>query len=175
MVKLNATSLLIRSEEPGDYTTIHAVNAAAFESEAEANLVEVLRKEAHPYISIVAEEAEKIVGHIMFTPMTLPGHEELKIMGLAPVAVVPEHQREGIGSALIYAGLARCKELGFGAVIVLGHISYYPRFGFTPSVQYGIECEYDVPAEAFMVMELVPGYLLGAQGTIRYHAAFKDI
>ena len=167
--------MVIRLEEEKDYSAVHAVNSAAFETSSEANLVEVLRKEAHPYVSIVAEEGEKIVGHILFTPMRLPGHEELKIMGLGPVAVLPEEQRKGIGSSLIKAGLARCKELGYGAVIVLGHISYYPRFGFTPSVSYSIRCEFDVPAEAFMVLELIPGYLQGAEGIIHYHAAFKDV
>ncbi len=167
--------MFIRPEEPGDYSAVRAVNTAAFETLAEANLVEVLCKEAHPYISIVAEEEKQIVGHILFTPMTLPGHEELKIVGLGPVAVVPEQQRKGIGSALIKAGLARCKELGYGAVIVLGHKGYYPRFGFIPAVRYGIRCEYDVPAEAFMVLELVPGYLKGAEGIIHYHAAFNGV
>jgi putative acetyltransferase len=167
--------VIIRPEEEKDYPAVNAVNTAAFETPAEANLVEVLRKEAHPYISLVAEEGEQILGHILFTPMVLPGHEELKIMGLAPVAVVPEHQREGIGSALIHAGMEKCKEMGFGAVIVLGHMGYYPRFGFTPAVRYGIRCEYEVPEEAFMVLELIPGYLKGAEGIIHYHAAFKDV
>jgi putative acetyltransferase len=167
--------MLIRTEEPGDYSKVHTVNAVAFETPAEANLVEVLRKEAHPYISLVAEEGEQILGHILFTPMVLPGHEELKIMGLAPVAVVPEYQREGIGAALIDAGLEKCKEMGFGAVIVLGHMGYYPRFGFTPAVRYGIRCEYEVPEEAFMVLELIPGYLKGAEGIIHYHPAFNDV
>ena len=137
--------------------------------------MEVLRREAHPYISLVAEEEKQIVGHILFTPMTLPGHLELKIMGLGPLAVVPEQQRKGIGSALIKAGLARCKELGYGAVIVLGHKGYYPRFGFIPAVCYGIQCEFEVPAEAFMVLEIVPGYLKGAEGIIHYHAAFNGV
>jgi putative acetyltransferase len=167
--------LIIRPEEPDDFQAVHVVNTAAFERTAEANLVDVLRKEASPYISIVAEEGKQIVGHILFSPVTLSGHEELKLMGLGPVAVVPEQQMKGIGSALIYAGLEKCKEMGFGAVIVLGHKGYYPRFGFIPSVRYGIGCEYDVPPEAFMVLELVPGYLNSAEGIIHYHAAFKDV
>jgi putative acetyltransferase len=167
--------LIIRLEEPKDYAAVHAVNSASFETPAEANLVELLRKEVQHYISIVAEENGEVVGHILFSPVTLSGHEELRIIGLGPVAVVPEQQRKGIGSELIKAGLESCKEQGFGAVIVLGHKGYYPRFGFTPSASFGIECEYKVPPEAFMAIELVPGYLHGARGIIHYHPAFKDV
>lgn len=167
--------MLIRLEEPKDYAGVYAVNASAFDTTAEAKLVEVLRREAQPYISLVAEEKGEIVGHILFSPVTLSGHADLMIMGLAPVAVRPEKQGKGIGSALIKAGLRGSKELGYGAVIVLGHKGYYPRFGFIPSVKYGIGCEYEVPPEAFMVIELVPGYLRGAEGIIKYHPAFKDV
>jgi putative acetyltransferase len=167
--------MLIRSEEPKDYPGIYAVNASAFETPAEANLVEALRKEISPIISLVAEENEAIVGHILFSPVTLSGHAELKIMGLGPMAVVPAHQHNGIGSALVRAGVERCKELGYGAAVVLGHRGYYPRFGFTPSIDYGIRSEYDVPQDVFMVMELQPGYLRGATGIIQYHAAFNNV
>ena len=96
-------------------------------------------------------------------------------MGLAPMAVAPSHQHQGIGSALVRAGLERCKALGAGAVIVLGHPEYYPRLGFSPAVRFGIGCEYDAPQEAFMVVELQPGYLRGVSGTIQYHDAFKNV
>lgn len=111
----------------------------------------------------------------MFSPVSLSGHPGLKIMGLAPMAVLPVNQNKGIGSALVRAGLERCKDLGFGAVVVLGHPKYYPRFGFLPSSHFGIGCEYDAPEEAFMVVELQPGYLRGSSGTIKYHAAFKNV
>ncbi len=91
------------------------------------------------------------------------------------MAVSPEHQRKGIGSALVQAGLEECKEFGFGAVVVLGHPEYYPRFGFRPSVQFNIGCPYEVPADVFMLLELRPGYLRGASGTVQYHAAFDDV
>ena len=96
-------------------------------------------------------------------------------MGLAPMAVLPDHQRRGIGSALAQLGLQRCKELGFGAVVVHGHPEYYPRFGFVPSRHFGIESEYDVPQEVFMVVQLEPGFLSGVSGTIEYHEAFRDL
>lgn len=151
------------------------MNASAFESPAEANLVDTLRKQAHPVVSLVAEDGKTVVGHIMFSPVSLSGHPELKIMGLAPMAVKPTHQKTGIGTALVRAGLEQCKDLGYGAVVVLGHPGYYPRFGFSPSVHFGIGCEYEAPEEAFMVVELQPGYLRGKSGTIKYHAAFKNI
>jgi putative acetyltransferase len=168
-------SVMIRPEEPKDFTGVYTVNAAAFDTPAEANLVEVLRVEAHPYVSLVAEEDGEIVGHILFSPVVLSGHEDLKIMGLGPIAVAPGQQMKGIGSALVKVGLERCKDLSYSAVVVLGHKGYYPRFGFTPSVKFGIGCEYDVPPEVFMVIELVPGYLQEAQGIIRYHNAFNEI
>jgi putative acetyltransferase len=167
--------MLIRTEEPKDYHALHAVNVSAFETPAEANLVEMLRKEAHPVVSLVAEDNGEVLGHIMFSPVSLSGYADLKIMGLGPMAVVPQHQRKGIGAALIKAGLDECKRLGYGAVIVLGHTGYYPRFGFSPAASYGIHCEYDVPQEVFMVIELLPSYLQGTSGMIKYHSAFNNV
>lgn len=168
-------SVLIRAEEERDWAAVHALNASAFETPAEAGLVSALRVQAQPVVSLVAEHAGSVVGHILFSPVTLSGYASLKIMGLAPMAVAPSHQRQGIGSALVRAGLERCKALGAGAVVVLGHPEHYPRFGFSPSVRFGIGSEYEAPKEAFMVVELHPGFLLGASGTVQYHAAFKNV
>lgn len=165
----------IRAEEPGDRSAVYAVNAAAFETHSEAELVNALRDQVQPVISLVAEENGVITGHIMFTPVTLSEKPELKIMGLAPMAVAPEYQRQGIGSALVRAGLEECRRLGFGAAVVLGHPGFYPRFGFSPSVSFGIGCEFEAPEEAFMVLELQPGFLNGAAGKIRFHPAFADV
>lgn len=167
--------MLIRPEEERDWAAVHALNATAFASPAEANLVEALRQQAHPVISLVAEEDQQIVGHIMFSPISLTGHPNLNVMGLAPMAVAHRRQRAGIGAALVRTGLERCKQLGFGAAVVLGHIKYYPRFGFVPSTRFGIACTYEVPEQAFMVVELQPGYLQGTSGTVQYHAAFADL
>jgi len=167
--------MLIRNEEEKDWPAVHALNTAAFETPAEANLVETLRQQAKPVVSLVAEENRVVVGHIMFSPVALTGHPELHIMGLAPMAVAPDHQRKGIGSALVRRGLELCKQRGFGAVVVLGYPDYYPRFGFSPSMRFGISCEYEAPEEAFMVIELQSGFLQGASGKIKYHAAFSDI
>ncbi len=166
--------MLIRTEGERDCAAVYAVNAAAFETPLEANLVNALRQQAQPLISLVAEDEGAIVGHILFSPVSLTGYAGVKIIGLGPMAVAPSHQRKGIGSALVRAGVDRCKQLGFGAVVVLGHPEYYPRFGFSTSSRFGIGCEYDVPEEVFMVMELQSDYLRGRTGTIRYHAAFGN-
>ena len=168
-------SVQIRCERADDWAAIRQVNESAFGCATEATLVAELRREALPVISMVAEDGGTIVGHIMFSPVVLPGHPALKVMGLAPMAVLPERQRQGIGSAMVHAGLEACRQLGFGAVVVLGHPGYYPRFGFTPAVRFGIGCEYEVPDEAFMIVELYPGYLVGVTGTFQYHAVFRNL
>jgi putative acetyltransferase len=162
----------IRAEQPGDWTATHAVNVSAFETPLEADLVDALRGQAKPLVSLVAEDKGALVGHIMFSPVSLSGHPALKIMGLAPMAVLQERQRQGIGTALVRVGLEQCRLLGAGAVVVLGHPAYYPRFGFSPSARFGIRCEYDVPDDVFMLVELQAGFLQGVSGTISYHPAF---
>lgn len=164
----------IRAEKEGDLDAVRAVNTSAFETSAEADLVDVLRQRAKLVISLVAEENGKVVGHIMFSPVSLSGHPSLKVLGLAPMAVAPEHQRKGIGSALVRAGIDQCRRSGFEAVVVLGHPDYYPRFGFSPSCHFGIDSEYDVPEEVFMAMELLPEALSGKTGKVKYHPAFGN-
>ena len=168
-------SIQIRSERADDIASVHALNRAAFETSIEADLVDALRERAKPIISLVADEAGSIVGHILFSPVTLSEYAELKIMGLAPMAVLPAEQRRGIGSALVRAGLERCKQIGYGAVVVLGHPEYYPRFDFVPASRFGVSCEYEVADEVFMALELEAGILRGKSGTIRYHAAFANL
>ncbi len=151
------------------------INAAAFPTDAEAKLADSLRMSADPLVSLVAVENQEVVGHIMFTAVMLESFDELRLMGLAPMAVSPALQRRGTGSKLIKVGLQRCTALGAGAVAVLGHPEYYPRFGFRPSSEWGIKSEYNVPEGVFMMMELKAGYLQGYQGIIRYNPAFADV
>lgn len=165
----------IRDEELRDHAAVRALLLVAFPTPAEADLVEVLRREARPLLSLVAEVDGAPAGHILFTPVELAGHPERWLMGLAPLAVAPHVQRLGIGAALVRAGLERCRALGAGAVVVLGHPDYYPRMGFAPAARWGIRCEYDVPPEAFMLVELQPGHLQGASGLARYPAAFARL
>jgi putative acetyltransferase len=165
----------IRPESETDGAAIRAVNEAAFETPAEADLVEALRRKNVSLVSLVAEAEGEVVGHILFSPVTLVGHANLKLMGLAPMAVAPEHQRKGVGSALVREGLARCKDLGYCAVVVVGHAKYYPRFGFVPAHRRDLRCEYDVPSDVFMVAELEAGALSGASGVVRYDDAFAGV
>lgn len=166
--------MLIRAEEERDWAAVDTVNGSAFEASTEARLVALLRERAQPVLSLIAEDDGAIVGHIIFSPVLLSGHAHLKILGLGPMAVLPRHQRKGIGSALVRADLEQGKQLGFGAVVLVGHPQYYPRFGFQPAARFNIACEFDVPEEAFMILELQPGFLAGAQGTIKYHPAFRE-
>lgn len=153
---------------------MHEINVVAFAGTTEAHLVDLLRDQARPIVSLVAEENAAVVGHVMFTPVSLPRFHGL-IMGLAPMAVAPTRQRRGIGSELVRAGLERCKELGAVAVVVLGHPHFYPRFGFAPAAGFSLTCEYEVPADAFMAIELKQHSLRGASGIVAYHAAFSSV
>jgi len=163
----------IRTEKPSDFDKIWSINAEAFETEDEANLVNALRDSGVSYISLVAEENDELVGHVLFTIVELTGDDAgLKLMGLAPMSVVPKQQNKGIGSLLVKAGIKQCVSKDFDAVVVRGHPEYYPKFGFVPSVKYAISSEYEVPDDTFMVLELKKDSLRGKQGVIKYHEAF---
>jgi putative acetyltransferase len=150
----------IRTERPQDVRQIRAINSGAFETNAEADLVDALRTSAIPLISLVVEKNRMLIGHILFSPVNLSSNKaEVKIAGLAPMAVKPEYQRQGIGKALVQEGLKRCKSEGYQAVVVLGHPDYYPKFGFVPSSKFGIKSEFDVPDDVFMIIELERGCL----------------
>lgn len=165
----------IRVEHPGDHRAVREINRAAFESDGEATLVDALRVQANGVISLVADDNGEVVGHIFFSPVALSGHETLRVAGLAPMAVLPEQQRSGIGSALVRAGLDACRDHGYTAVVVVGHPGFYPRFGFRRASQFGINCEFEVPDQAFMAIELQGGALLNRPGTIHYHPAFRAL
>jgi predicted N-acetyltransferase YhbS len=175
-IKDGADRLLrIRPETEADRAAVRAVNEAAFGTSAEADLVEALHGKPVALVSLVAEVADTVVGHILFSPVSLTGHAHLDVMGLGPMAVAPDHQRKGVGSALVRAGLAACKDLGCRAVVVVGHPAYYPRFGFVPAGRHALRCEYDVPADVFVVAELEAGALEGASGLVRYDEAFAGV
>jgi putative acetyltransferase len=169
-------TLITRPESPGDETAIHAVNEAAFDTAMEADLVDRLRRKAEPFISWVAVRDDVIVGHILFTPVTITSDgDTYRALGLAPMAVLPDYQRSGIGSRLVQAGLEACREAGVEVIVVLGHPEYYPRFGFEPASRHGLRCEYDVPDEVFMALELRPGALAERGDLVRYHPEFNEL
>lgn len=168
--------ITIRTENPADIAAVYNIQSLAFGQPSEANLVDALRQHADPFISLVAELSGQIVGHIFFSPVSIEDeNSSFMAMGLAPMAVLPEFQNQGIGSALVTTGLDECRRLGHDVIVVLGHAKYYPRFGFISAQSKGIQSEYNVPADVFMVAELTSGALRGRKGLAKYHAAFSKL
>jgi len=163
--------LLIRPEQAADRAQVRVVNEAAFGRSDEADLIDRLRVEGAVLLSLVAEIDSRIVGHILFSQMTVDTTEgPLAAVSLAPMAVLPDHQGRQIGSQLVRRGLAVLQAAGERIVIVLGHKEYYPRFGF--SVEKARYLASPFPAEAFMAMELADEALAGVRGSVRYASAF---
>ena len=168
--------LTVRGETPQDGAAIRRVNEQAFGRPAEADLVDALRRRGLLTVSLVAVEAGQLIGHIAFTPVAIQGVEAtFPALGLGPMAVIPSRQRQGIGSLLVTRGLAECLAGGWTSVVVLGHPEYYPRFGFVPARTLGITCEYPVPDEVFMVLQLTPAALAGRGGMARYQPEFNAV
>ena len=162
----------IRPEIPADRDAIHRLNVAAFECDDEAKVVDRLRATCENFLSFVAEADGEVVGYILFTPVAVDG-SDVGGMGLAPMAVSPTLQREGIGSRLVHHGLDHFRQTGCPFVIVLGHPEYYPRFGFEPASRYGFSSQWDgIPDEAFMVLPLDESVLPAAGGVARYLSEF---
>ena len=165
--------ITVRTETPADIAAIRRVNELAFGGAGEAALVDALRAVANPYLSFVAVENNQVVGHILFTPVSIESDAfDGLALGLAPMAVLPEYQSRGIGSQLVRAGLKECERIGSHFVVVLGHSGYYPRFGFVPASRKGLSSEFPVPDEVFMVLELKPGVLEGRSGLVKYRPEF---
>jgi putative acetyltransferase len=165
----------IRPELPGDVEAIRRVHESAFPTAVEARLVDALRAAGKLWVSLVADSAERVVGHIAFSPVTLEGApNERGGVGLAPVAVDPSFQRRGIGGRLIRAGLAACTQAGYRFVVVLGSPAYYGRFGFAPASRWGLRDEYG-GGDAFMALELQPGAIPEGAGLVRYAPEFAGL
>ena len=169
--------ITIREETPQDAPIVRRVNELAFEQPEEAVLVDRLREGCPDRLSLVATDGEEVIGHILFTPATVTGPDGAEVvgMGLAPMAVVPGRQRQGVGRRLIEEGLARMSERGCPFVIVLGHAQYYPRFGFVPASQFGLTCQWEgIPDDVFMAQVLDPDRMQGVTGVARYRDEFDD-
>lgn len=164
----------IRAEAALDAEAVHAVHLAAFETPAEARLVDRLRSSELELHSLVAEVRGEVVGHVLFSPVELEGHGGLRVFGLGPMAVRPERQGSGVGTSLAREGLRRLEGLDVQAVVVLGHPGFYPRFGFRPAREYGIAWEHGHDG-AFFALELHVDALAGRGGTVRYSAAFDGV
>jgi putative acetyltransferase len=169
------SELVIREEKPHDREAVRLVHERAFGRTNEADLVEALHRERAAVVALVAESATNVVGHILFSPVEAAVATGKRLLGLAPLAVLPAFQRQGMGDRLVREGLLRCAAAGFDGVVVLGDPEYYPRFGFARAHLFGLRSEYDVPPEAFMALALPRRSLSGISGLIRYHAAFASV
>jgi putative acetyltransferase len=168
--------ILVRNEKDEDIPAIRIVHERAFGRPAEADLVDALRRNGKATLSLVAEDDGQVVGHILFSPVTIESGGNVVVgVGLAPLAVLPEAQNRGVGSLLVKGGLDRCREAGRQFAVVLGHHDYYPRFGFVPASRYGIKSEYDVADENFMAMELQASALQSRAGIVKYQPEFNEV
>jgi putative acetyltransferase len=162
---------LIRPETDADHVAIREVNRRAFGTDAEARLVDALRAGGYVQCSLVAKIDGLVIGHILFSDLPIAtARGAIPAVALAPMAVLPEFQRQGIGTALVRDGLDRCRT---AAVIVVGHPEYYPRFGFSAAL--GAQLESPYPGPAFMALELVPDCLAGVVGRVEYPPPFRDL
>jgi len=159
-----------------DAAAIRHVLEQAFGRAQEADLVNRLRECGVFTLSLVALDDDQIVGHILFTPVTIAGDvSSFEAVALGPMAVLPAHQRRGVGASLIHTSLEALQRSGREIVVVLGHPTYYPRFGFKPSRPYGIECEFKAPEAVFMLVELREGALAGRTGVVHYQPEFRGV
>ncbi|AFZ33711.1 GCN5-related N-acetyltransferase [Stanieria cyanosphaera PCC 7437] len=175
-MNLKNKSLIIRPETTLDYESISIVNDLAFGQQNEAKLIDKIRN-SDRYISelsLVAELEHKIIGYIMFSWIDLVAEKNLKVLALAPLAVLPQSQNQGVGSALVNQGLLIADNQNIPLVIVLGHPNFYAKFGFEPSLKYNIESPFEIPKEVFMV-KLLKSYQQDTCGKVVYPSAFNDL
>lgn len=167
-----------RPEKDADRAAIFEINRLAFGQENEFRLINGIR-ESENYVnglSLVAEKDGEVVGHILFSKIHIESpNSDFAALALAPIAVRPDLQRQGIGSNLIIEGLKACKSMGYKSIIVIGHPNYYPRFGFSSAREKGLEAPFPVPDEVFMVLELVPGSLNGIEGIVKFPQEFDEV
>lgn len=170
-------AIAVREESAGDIPAVYRINEAAFGRSDEALLVDRLRARKAVIHSLVAEYENVLAGHALFSPVLIWQKSGVVavVCGLGPVAVLPDRQKQGIGSALIEAGIVLCRKAGYPLMIVLGHPTYYPRFGFQPAGRFDISCAYDVPGDAFMALELQKGALEVISGVAHYHPEFDGV
>jgi putative acetyltransferase len=160
----------IREECPEDRAAIRNVNHRAFGRDQEGNIVDALRSNGAALLSLVATLNNRIVGHILYSPATIA---DVTGAALGPMAVLPEHQREGIGSKLVSAGNQKLKGADCPFIIVLGRPTFYPRFGFRRASSLGVKCEWDVPDDVVMLLILDEAKMQGVSGLVKYRHEFS--
>ena len=166
--------MTIRKEKPSDIPIIYKVNQFAFQQKDESELIHKIRAGSNfvPDLSLVYEEEGQILGYILFSKIKIKGKTETVSLSLAPMAVLPNRQKQGIGSQLLKKGIRIAKTLGFESIIVLGHEAFYPKFGFKRASKWNLKFPVDVPDEAFMAMELKEGSLNDKAGMVVYPKEF---
>jgi putative acetyltransferase len=163
----------IREERPDDIAAVRDINRRAFGQDQESNIVDALRANGAVLLSLVATLNDRVVGHIMYSLVSVGGN--VRGAALGPMAVLPECQRQGIGSKLIEAGNRKLKDAGCAFIVVVGHADYYPRFRFRPAREHGIKCEWDVPDDVFMLLVLDESKMAGVSGLARYRHEFSSV
>lgn len=168
--------IAIRKEKAEDILPIRDIHEAAFGRPAEAKIVDALRRNVSNYLSLVADDEGRLVGHILFTPAVIEyAGERIVGMGLAPMAVIPDYQRQEIGSNLVTQGLKDLRKRGCPFVIVLGYPEFYSRFGFTPASRRNIRCQWEeVPDEAFLIFVLDQQAMRGVKGVAHFRKEFNQ-
>ncbi len=164
--------LEIREELPEDLAAIREVNNRAFGQVQEGNIVDALRSNGATLLSLVATVDGQLVGHIMYSPITIG---DATGAALGPMSVLPEHQRHGIGSKLVEEGTRKIRDAGYPFIIVLGHANFYPRFGFKPASTFGVKCEWPVPDDALMLLVLNQTTMQGISGLAKYRHEFSTV
>ena len=166
--------ITIREEKPTivEIAAIREVNNRAFGQEQEANIVDALRANRTLLLSLVAISNEGVVGHISYSPALI---DNLQGAALGPMAVLPEHQRKGIGSQLIQVGNSKLREEQCPFIVVVGHPEYYPRFGFVRASFFGLTPEWNLPEDIFMVLVLDEERMRGVSGLVKYPREFSTV
>lgn len=162
----------LREEQPADIAAVRRVNRAAFEQDQEADLVDALRSAGAAMLSLVAVVDGEVVGHLLYSPATIG---TLSGAALAPMAVLPDRQRQGIGTRLVETGNRMLKDFGCPFVVVVGHPRYYPRFAFVPARPLGITCTWEVPDDVFMILVLDEMAMRGVSGLAKYRDEFSSV
>jgi putative acetyltransferase len=163
---------VIRGERTADVAAIREIHRRAFGQEQEGAIVDALRANGAAQLSLVAADGDRVVGHVIYSPAHIG---DVVGAALGPMAVLPECQRQGIGSQLVKAGTGQLREAGCPFIVVVGHPAFYPRFGFTPARRFGLSCEWPVPDEIFMALILDEARMRGVTGVAAYRPEFSIV
>ncbi len=172
----NESKVTVRHANPDDWPAIADIHDAAFGGTSESALIAAIEQTGRPVISLLALAGSVAVGHVFFSPVHVQcAGSSISTLALAPMAVSPRLQRQGIGSQLVRSGLRACIEQACALVVVVGHPHFYPRFGFRPAAAMGLVSPYSAAGDAFMALELVPGLLGGGAGVVEYPEEFAGV